>query len=649
LIKRGSDEDYDGAEYGEEDGGWMWWPGTDFVENKKWRHQKHDLRNYIIYLGRGFYPLLRDLVAAAEAMRDEVQDFKETRGEKFNNFEQLAAEKVNTSVEALAHILDEIAAMITLPQKTCKEGHKRLALQLVYRQFWHPECYVMGKLVGYKTLIPNQKETVKRRTFVKTTREMTTAEEFATARQDDYSHSRKESAEVIDETSREFGLTANASGSIDFVVGSFETEVGTELNLGEKSKATQNVVSESTQKGSVKYNEKREVKIREMTEIEDVYEVTSDLHNANQEITANYFYYQLLRQYKVTIGLQDIRPVLLRTRDVPGPAEIDDHFVSKYIHILANRLPAQLSVDAQENADRLDMLAKRLIRRRADLNQRAAEFENFRENPADGEPSPDEPDEYNRWREEWRSKERLLAEARQAFIEAEEEYAQARLRMDRVINHVRENIHYYMQYIWHASPNVDQDVILRQEKIGDEYLPNVTRGLIRQGYYGNEEIFDYTGPSFSLLQLLLDHLTPGSELIGSMTNEELWQTPLFQYLLRYYPEKKEVLEQIVESMAFPTDPAQKLAITEPESVLGTRRVQIAQDALVVETMPGQVPLLEGFQMAHRMLDVQKSCLENVHLAERIAGKPWNRDGNDSYSVERYEGDAVPQKTITKTT
>jgi hypothetical protein len=94
----------------------------------------------------------------------------------------------------------------------------------------------------------------------------------------------------------------------------------------------------------------------------------------------------------------------------------------------------------------------------------------------------------------------------------------------------------------------------------------------------------------------------------------------------------------IESFAFVTDPVN------PEEVLSSRTIQVAQDALVVETMPGQVPLLEGFQMAHRMLDVQKSCLENVHLAERMVDRPWKERGDDDYEVTRYETSGSVGKT-----
>jgi hypothetical protein len=179
---------------------------------------------------------------------------------------------------------------------------------------------------------------------------------------------------------------------------------------------------------------------------------------------------------------------------------------------------------------------------------------------------------------------------------------------------------------------------MQDETFCGQPLPQVTRGLIRQGYFGNEEIFDYTGRSIALFDALLSHLTPGSE-IASMPLAELEKTSLFQYLRRYYPDQKDALIAYIQDNAFVDDPA------DVEDVLSSRSIQVAQDALIVETMPGQVPLLEGFQMAHRMLDVQRACLENQHLNERIADRPWQRTGDDSYSVRRYDGTVPPQREV----
>ena len=599
-----------------------------------WRYdeeQKITLRSYVEWLGGTFKEKLDALFNASRRMKNAVEGFSGSYEQFRRDFEKLAAGLVNDAAAAISLLLDQIAEQLPLLKETTDEGSKRLALQVVFRQHWYPDGYVMGKLVGYKNLIPNQKENLKRRTFVKTTRETTTAEEFTKAREEDYSHSKKETAEVITEMAMAFNFSTNASGHFNIGLGGIDASVETGLKLSEMSKSTQSMVSEAAFKSSVKYSEKREVKIRELTEVEDVQEVTSELQNANQEITANYFYYQLLRQYRVTVELHDLVPILLRTRDVPTPAEIDDHFISKHIHILMHCLPAQLSVDAQAVVDELDLLGKTLIQRRADADQRAAELANLR-----AETLPTDEQELQRRREEIQSRERILADARIAYITAEEQYTRASMRMNRVVSHVRDNICYYMQFIWQASPKVDQDRLLQLETFGGQPLPRVTRGLMRQGYFGNEEIFEYTGQSTALFDLIINNLTPGSELT-SLPEDELRKTTLFQYLERYYPEEAQTLIDQIGSSAFVTDPAN------PEEVLSTRSVQIAQDALVVETMPGQVPLLEGFQMAHRMLNVQKTCLENVHLAERIVDRPWNKEGDDTYAVRRYDG-AGPEKT-----
>jgi hypothetical protein len=618
----------DGTKIGDdENGGWVW---------SLHGAQRFDLRNYIRFLGEQFYSKLNDLKQAAQDMATSVENFSGSYGGFDTEFQRLAVGVINDAIINLSLLLDAISAQLTLPVTTLREGSKRLALQMVFRQYWHPEGYVMGKLVGYKNLIPNQKETVKRQTFIKTSREVSTVEEFATERQNDQSITQKESAEITREMSRQFNFTQSATGHYDVEIWGLSGKTDFGFNLASASKSVQTMSAEAVSKSSAKYNDKREVKIRELTETENVQETTLELANLNQEITANYFYYQLLRQYRVTINLHDIRPVLLRARDVPNPAEVDDKFISTYGHILFNQLPSQLSADAQESADRLDSAAKKLIRTRTEMFQRTAEFETFRDTVKN--PVPSDETGLNRYREEYRSKERLLGEARQAFIQAEEEYSRIQARMNRVVTHVRENINHYMQFIWHASPKVDQDMLMQDETFCGQPLPQVTRGLIRQGYFGNEEIFDYTGRSIALFDALLSHLTPGSE-IASMPLAELEKTSLFQYLRRYYPDQKDALIAYIQDNAFVDDPA------DVEDVLSSRSIQVAQDALIVETMPGQVPLLEGFQMAHRMLDVQRACLENQHLNERIADRPWQRTGDDSYSVRRYDGTVPPQREV----
>jgi hypothetical protein len=572
------------------------------------------LKRYIMYLGGTFYKklvALRDSAAAVRDGLDKIQSGSTGVGntDVLAEFARFAEGVLNDALMALARLYDDIAEQLPLPSKLNIEGAKRLALMLVYRQFWYPEGYVAGKLVGYKNLLPNQKETFKRRTFIKTTRELTTAQEFAASREEDFSQSSKETQELVKEASSDFNFSAKTTGGFDFLVVSGNLETTTGITRKDNSKAMHNRVAESTMKASFKYNEKREVKIRELTETEDVQEMTTEVQNLNREITANYFYYQLHRQYCVTTELAYIQPVLLRTRDVPEPASIDEKFLSNYAHILLNALPPQLSVDLQETVGDIELLGRTFVRRHSDWDLKRDMYEQFRKSPM-----PPTPEEQSQWRAQLESLERSAGDARAAYIEAEENYIRARTRLDRVISHVRENICYYMQFLWHESPKVDQDKLMQDEVFNGEPLGEVTRGFMRVGYYGNDEIFEYTGNSLACLNGLMDNLVPGYGIVSCYSDEELRCHPLFQRLKKYYPsDTDEIIIDRIRTQVFIRDPAS------PEEINNSRRVQVAQDALVVEALPGQVPLLEGFQMAHRMLDVQKACLENEHLRERIKG------------------------------
>jgi hypothetical protein len=626
--------DYDGEfgvpdaqQAGPEEFYWFW---EDRYSNKR-------LERYVEYLGGTFYDKVTALRDAATQMRDQVNIFAGQSGAVFSEFARLAQGVINDALYSLSRLFDDIAEQLALPSSLEDEGRKRLALMLVYRQHWFPEGYAAGKLVGYKNLLPNQKETMKRRTFIKTTRETTTAQEFATSREEDYSHSSKETHELVKEASSKFDFNINTHGSFDLFIVGGAIDTSTNLNFGSASRAMHSRIAEATEKTSFKYNEKREVKIRNLTETEDVQEITTELQNLNREITANYFYYQLYRQYCVRTELADVRPVLLRAREVPHPAAVDEKFLANNAHVLLHALPSQLSTDLQETVGEIEVLGRTLVRRRVDGDHKVAAYTQFMRAsiPADAEGQ-------SRWRVELDSRERAASDAMSALIMAEENYIRARTRIDRVISHVRENLLYYMQSVWQASAKVDQDKLLQKELFNGKPLDQQTLGFSRLGYYGNEEVFEYTGDSAEAVAAMIhaELFVPGTSVIakagrgGVPTRAAKENTPnaLIERVRKYCCKDDADVDDWILAHVFINDPAF------PELRDNSRCVQVAQDALLVETMPGQVPLLEGFQMAHRMLDVQKACLENIHLSERISDRPWERDGQDSYTVVRREGD-----------
>ena len=588
-----------------------------------------NLGPYLEYLGTEFFDLMANLKARADEARAMLVAIQQPGTAFRQNFEDLASELVYSAIFALAEILEAAAATLTLLPKERSEGSKRLAMLVVYRQHWFPAGYVQGKLVGYKNLAPNQSEKVLRRTFVKSTRETSTVEEFASTRAQEFSQSQKETAEFVREMASKFNLSVSASGSFDILIASVDVQTQTGFELSTNSKATQSRLAEATMKSSVNYNEKREVKVREQVETEDLVEVTTEIENRNQEITANYFYYQLLRKYVVRTELHDLRPVVLRARSLPDPASVDAQFLSEHAHLLIPALPAQLAADVQATVGSFDALSRAYIRQRAEANQRQLDLETGRL-----EPVPSDPEQQRQRIARIDGLARIAADARSNMYQAESEYLTARSRLDRVVAHVRGNLCYYMQFIWNGTPSVDHDRLLAEETFGGVPLPYLTRGLMRQGFFGNEEIFEFDGLSYALIDMLARNLRSGEEFL-SMHAADLDASPTFALLAeRYGSGSADGLVARIRDQLFVRDPA-------GATVLEERTVQLAQDALVVETIPGQVPLLEGFKMAHRMLDLQGKCLENAHLRERIADRPWQNGGEDSYRVYRREGESEP--------
>jgi len=322
---------------------------------------------------------------------------------------------------------------------------------------------------------------------------------------------------------------------------------------------------------------------------------------------------------------------------VPSESAVDDKLLSDNAHILINVLPAQLSADLSGTINEIDGMARRLNIARVQFLEDDGAYKDVLQSarPADPDQARERDDRLDRLQEAARN-------SYAAFIAQEETYLKARARLDRVVEHVRKNRCHYMQFIWQASPTTDYDRILRTETFGGIPLPELTRGLQRQGYFGNEEIFDFVGPSWALADALSRMLTPDSEF-ATLPDEVLRQTELFQQLARYHSDEElDNLLQQMRNQSFVTDPANQAA------VLSSRRVQIAQDFLVVETLPGKVPLLEGFKAAHRMLDIERACLENAHLQARIADRPWRDRGEDSYRVYRREGEPIPTREVEPT-
>jgi hypothetical protein len=592
--------------------------------------QVRTLGPYLEYIAGEFYDRLQALVAAANAMKVAVESFQGNTELISTNVQKLSSGSLNEVAFVIAGLLSDLESQLPLWTDEWAEGSKRLGLLMIYRQYWTPEGYVKGKLVGYKNLLPDQKETVTRKTFIRTLTERQTLQEFAQTRQQDYTQTLREASEISQETTNKFNASISASGSFSFLIGSVSATTNTGYDFSSISKSTHSSLAEAITKATMSFNERREVKIRSEVETKDELESVVELRNPNQEITANYFFYQLLRQYAVRVELHDVRPVLLRTRYVPPEGAIGDKFLMDYAHVLLPVLPAQLSADLAENINHVDSLGRQLTITRSRFNEEQLAYQTVL-----GITPPSDPELARAHSERVVRLQETARTAFNSYVSVSDAYRNARTKLDRVTNHVRQNRVHYMQFIWQSSPNTDFDRILARESFGGMDLPLLTRGLMKQGYFGNEVIFDYAGPSWAIADVLSRMIVPGSDF-ATLSDEQIRQTELFRQLARQYSDEDldDLIAQIREH-AYIVDPAGT------DAVLSSRRIQVAQDALVIETMPGSIPLLEGFKAAHRMLDLERACIENEHLRARVADRPWREHGEDSYRVYRREGVPAP--------
>jgi hypothetical protein len=597
------------------------------------RPANETLRDYILSLHQGYDGIkdARNAMGAAAGWLNNVVAAPPTDAKRL----QVLGELIANALAALSTLLDQMSEIVTAPPDL--PNGMRLGMQVLYRQHWIPTGYVKGKLVGYKTLLPSESMTLKRRTFIKTTRETTTSSSFAASRQNDFSQTQRETSEMLNEASSKFGFDVSASGHVDFGIGGAELKTGANGNLGNLLKGTRSSLSEMVTKGSVSYNNKREVKIRELVETENAEESLSEVKNANQEITANYFYYQLLREYETIVELHDIRPVLMITREYPSAASIDEKFICRYVHVLLTVLPPQLADDAEQSCEDIVAAGRQMLRAQKAASYAWAEFQVLR----DGLPASLEDQD----RQRLADARDAANKARQEYFEAEATYQRLSSRVDRIVSFVRENLLMCMQRIWQSTSTVDREAELRQLTYNGTKLDEITQGLHRVGFLGAEELYEYTGNDLTLLADMLWFLNKDSDVLQS--------TVLKNSLIN-----RIMLEQGVDQAAAEAQLASYIFIHDDDIydiVNGTStvasaaiqpqadRVQIAQDALVVEAMPGNIPLLEGFKLAHRALDVEKACLENEHLRQRIAAKVWEK-GGERYDVLRVEG-ASPESSV----
>ncbi len=270
-----------------------------------------------------------------------------------------------------------------------------------------------------------------------------------------------------------------------------------------------------------------------------------------------------------------------------------------------------------------------------------------------------------------------LDKAKNDYLTALQEKFNEETEITRLRLHIKDNILYYMQGIWDYEP-ADQryfrlyDIDVSWPKQSDEkknslkitkmthsttddckytykYTPDKTLSVGSKklgeianldnilGYKGNYMIFPVNESNDIHDEMMLDYIDTETgyakdpDELGNYNLEEIkkYAKCLSDTKPSLYDKEKDELNKLIS----------KLEVSNKNS---SERVIVPTDSLFIEALPGSHPLLEGFKLQHRALDVKKveaevrgEELENIRKAARILDKDLGDP--DIEKIVRVEG------------
>jgi hypothetical protein len=359
-------------------------------------------------------------------------------------------------------------AVTAYPFNVFKPNTCNLGLRLVYRQEWRPIGVQSGEVVRTIPLGPKQVEKVStkivRRSKVSETSESLKSVEVTTETSD----TTKDSSEIIRETAKKKSWHAEAEASASFGFGSARVSGGASGEKEEKSKNTNNHLSETVQKTAGKM--RTETKVVVSTESESTFEQTtaSEIYNPNDEIAVTFVYSKMQSQYEILTRLAEVNGVVFIAEKIPLPYEVDENWVKKYDWIIAKELlddsfrDALTSISQDIPQESLSDEAQRKISATLDNSLGTGSFLEKLSGTATSVSidSVDLSQEAQRGYRETQ-KEELERKRSRALLEQKRE---------RLLQHIRENILHYCRAIW--SQEDSEQRMLRYDKL-NIYIPTV--------------------------------------------------------------------------------------------------------------------------------------------------------------------------------
>lgn len=391
-----------------------------------------------------------------------------------------------------------------------------------YDQCFKPKNYQVGRLVGTRTLAPQESWSYTTKQVVKTSFNRKQIQSNQALRKDEAEDSYRDESEIVNRAQAKTNFAMNTSGSYDLGPlgeGSVTSSLGRDAETS--SQETKRAQRSAIRKAAQEIRSEQRLEIETASSFEAETTETRKIENTSQENSWTAVFYQLHRCYEFSQQLSHVIPVALVAQRVPRPQEItedwiirhdwiirrfllDDSFQETLTYIstsaagdrivLADLQQHMLDLRAAVNELKLQITAARrlsekqlealqnFIKQRADLAQ-SEDSEGWLEGAWEAVAGSDDAskdsirlledaarERYEKAvREEQDLRARLEREvtalqvATDGYVHALSDNTNHKIQIDRLIKHILTFILHYMQGIWSYEQREQQ--VLRQQAL----------------------------------------------------------------------------------------------------------------------------------------------------------------------------------------
>lgn len=266
-------------------------------------------------------------------IRDNFTKFQYYKMEVTNEIPAVSAQ---TADEATIYL--GTPATLGYPARVFAPASVNYGLLVNYRQRWVPESWQVGDLVETIPLAPKEKRRYTKKTIITKKRSRKEIDNALSIRKADDALSTRAESQIVQRAQETTSFDATASGGVQvevFGIGANANGSTTfKTSAASDSNETKRKMREAVAKSAREFHSEHrvEVQVDDSSTVEEFSE--NVLSNPNEEITVTFLFYELQRRYNVTEALHNVRSVILVANEVPHWSEIDWMWIKRHDWIL---------------------------------------------------------------------------------------------------------------------------------------------------------------------------------------------------------------------------------------------------------------------------------------------------------------------------